>query len=720
MADKFTNELTLVSSPLLDNDHLLLSRDGTELGRTNIGALKNSIGLGTQALTTAQAANPIDLSLGSPVITLTANVTLGALSGMVADREYTITFKQDATGGRLPTVPAGISLVSPITAGLANEIRTFRIMATSASTGFVSYDSGWNGATTNVSNLLNYPTIPVGKTTYRGMSRVAPYIAPGNQIGRANNIGKYPKENVTRFFVRLTTVNATSQFSIGATELEEAKSDIALYGTYGVKTIIVLAVSGIPQDVFWASATSQSYYAEAVASFAKEFVGNINLLGIEVINEPDDSTKSGAAEWAQLKVFYESIIAKVRKFDSKRLLLLSSGNGSVAKQFQWITPVQDDYVGYVYHLYEPRPITHQNVPSDTTNANYPSASNYGVNYLDGSASYTDHFSLLNNISGLRRYLEPVKAFADKYGVSTWCLEFATTRRSPGTTSTTWTRDAITVMEEIGSNWIYWGDFNGDIYWSANRLPNNAQIAPYYPWASGPIDSLTPACVLTTAFKNNTVNLATIAPEQNSAIRVFKYHSDFDDGALGIFAGLSGVGTIVKNATANPKNGTTHARFTSAVGSSTWTLQDVGGSISNTNNKSEISFDFYLSVLPAATMQLIKVDDEGVSLPAANQVLVSITPTGQLQIDTNSKVFVPVLPANINAGAYHNLRVVVYAHATKGYVYVWLNDECVAILLDLVTSAGGRNAYKSMIKCITSTNPQTIDIDNYKLTEETIV
>ncbi len=576
---------------------------------------------------------------------------------------------------------------------------------------------GWPN---NRDNLLitNYTPIPVGKTTFRGMSRVAPYISPGNQVGRICNVGKYPKENLTRFFFRLTTTGVGQPFTIDATELADAKSDVALYGTYGIKTVIAIRQNGITDLNLIGSAASKTYFADAVARLANEFYGNGDLIGFEVGSEWNITTASSEKnEWAQLKLFYEEIVASVRKFDPKRYLFLQSGGGAIAKRFKWITPLTDEYVGYSYHMYEAREITHQNVSVDTGAgvASYPSTTNYG----GLNTSYTDHKIVLNNIDGLRRYLEPVKDFADKYGMSTWCLEFSTTLKSPGTTMTRWTEDLITALEEVGSNWCYWGDFQFDAFWGANHLPNHAYRSAYYPWSSGNIDCRTPACVLINGLKNNTVFGANLAVANVDGSLTYKYHTNFDDGASGIYVGMSGVGTIVKNATANPKSGTTHGRFTSAAGASDWTMQDTGGYISNSYNKSDLSFDFYLSVLPTSLLPIVRVNDEGVSLPAANYVVVSITTAGKIQIDTNSKVYVPEIPVAITAAAYHNLRVVVYAHATLGSVYVYLNGDCIAVLTGLVLSVGGRNAYKSMIRCNTSQNPLTIDIDNYKLTEEII-
>lgn len=108
-----------------------------------------------QNLTGAQAAAGIDATAGDIAITLSANTTLGAISGVTVGREYKITFTQNATGGYEPTLPAQVQNAPSLGAGAANTTLVLTLQGVASGVLIVTGNSGWGGVNHRLSSITN-------------------------------------------------------------------------------------------------------------------------------------------------------------------------------------------------------------------------------------------------------------------------------------------------------------------------------------------------------------------------------------------------------------------------------------------------------------------------------------------------------------------------------------------------------------------------------------
>lgn len=572
-------------------------------------------------------------------------------------------------------------------------------------------------------------TIQVGVTTYRGMARAGYDDGYTVQSARLSELPKVNTfENVTRFFVILNAADVTSEFSASAAALAAAKADVAAYASYGLKTVIVLSpvVGGLAtcndNPVFWNNSGLVARYAAAVIHFTRQFVGQDDLLGIEVINEPHpqiDATHE--LEWVRLAVFYNVIISGVRTFDTDRYLIVSSGGGAISHRFKAMTPLNDKRILYNFHFYEPRKVTHQAIDVNPGGVTYPSSTNYGSLSVDGF-TYTDEVSLLNDITGLRKYIKPAVAFSKKYGVPLIITEMACTRRSPGTTSVRYTKDQIKVVEEAGINWINWGNFGiYDSWWGSFYLPTNGYVSPYYPYTAGAVDSYNPACVVLGACKRNEVyygNRPAIPTKYTAS-------TDFDDGYAYFSTQINVGGTIDTASTLNPKSGTKHARLT-ANGTASTTANDIvlkedGSQFEQSGNLIKLEFDFVLDRLPAAGTYttIARTYANGGGIPDDARVFVKINDAGKLRIETQGNVYVPetlnTIGTKFNGDGSNkvfkytqevadtaDIRVYVnnvLKEATIDYLIKTLPSGLVSVIFNTAPSVGTGNVYLTTYKHI---------------------
>ncbi len=189
----------------------------------------------------------------------------------------------------------------------------------------------------------------------------------------------------------------------------------------------------------------------------KEFSDD-DCVVFELLNEV---VNSDANEWNYVA---EKTIKAIRKLNTERLIIVGG--------IEWNNPIGLDYVKiyndeniiYTFHCYAPHEFTHQQGVLQPQQLYYNRKMPYPTDDIE---RYREFHRLLgeNNayydiekmdIEFLRKYLEPVKRFRDKYPDKIlWCGEFGTIRHCNIEYRENWMRDVITILKEWNIPYCVW-------------------------------------------------------------------------------------------------------------------------------------------------------------------------------------------------------------------------------------------------------------------------
>ena len=181
-------------------------------------------------------------------------------------------------------------------------------------------------------------------------------------------------------------------------------------------------------------------YADWFVNFwrevARRYKNHPAIWGYDLINEPVQSRPSKHGYWELQMEAAEAI----RKIDPERPIIVEANNWAAPESFRYLKPFPLKNIIYQLHCYLPLAYTHQLVHKGTVEnpvfLTYPGR-------IDG---------VMWNREKLRRMLEPVRQFQQRYGARIYVGEFSAIRWAPG--AARYLADAISIFEEYGWDWSY--------------------------------------------------------------------------------------------------------------------------------------------------------------------------------------------------------------------------------------------------------------------------
>ena len=220
-------------------------------------------------------------------------------------------------------------------------------------------------------------------------------------------------------------------------KLDEFEQVIADCERLGMKVVLDLHTppGGINQELDMAMFHEPEYaqaFIDVWKKIARRFKGrNSAVFGYNLVNEPN--------QWRMtpnnyLKLQYDAALA-IRGIDPEIPIIIESNLSSAPETFEYLTPLPIKDVIYQVHMYKPMQYTHQGIQGMAFSV-YPGVFN-GVHY---------------DRETLRKVLEPVRKFQEKYGARIYVGEFAATRWAEG--AERYMGDVISICEEYGWDWSY--------------------------------------------------------------------------------------------------------------------------------------------------------------------------------------------------------------------------------------------------------------------------
>jgi aryl-phospho-beta-D-glucosidase BglC (GH1 family) len=179
---------------------------------------------------------------------------------------------------------------------------------------------------------------------------------------------------------------------------------------------------------------------------------------LELLNEP---VAPSAEVWNEVK---DQLAAEVRRMAPRAKLVIGSNLWNSASQFEGLEPFDDDNVMYSVHVYNPILFTHQRAPW-CLGAAFSQSRSYPGTYTiadDGASRLPLDEAGPWDRDRLRRLLEPVLSFRERFSAQVVCTEFGVYMGGPDRDSrNNWIRDILRVLDERDIGWSYWNYKNLD-------------------------------------------------------------------------------------------------------------------------------------------------------------------------------------------------------------------------------------------------------------------
>ncbi|MBS1370760.1 MAG: cellulase family glycosylhydrolase [Lentisphaeria bacterium] len=172
---------------------------------------------------------------------------------------------------------------------------------------------------------------------------------------------------------------------------------------------------------------------------ATRFRDNPAVWGYDLVNEPVQIRRAPYDYWSLQRQAAEA----VRAIDPERPIFLESNMSDAPETFRYLAPLRLKNIIYQVHMYKPGAYTHQRVKVRDGRLR-PGEKPIAYPGVIGGTRY--------DREELRRDLQPVRDFQQKYGARIYVGEFSAAVWAPGAAE--YLRDLIAIFEEYGWDWTY--------------------------------------------------------------------------------------------------------------------------------------------------------------------------------------------------------------------------------------------------------------------------
>ena len=220
--------------------------------------------------------------------------------------------------------------------------------------------------------------------------------------------------------------------------LDDLERHLAWARKYGIKIVVDLHAAPGARDARHDLAmchdkTYADHFIVTWRRIAARFKGREEIYGFDLVNEPQQTLPAlpGCDYWSLQCRAAEAI----RAIDPETPVIIESNLYDAPRTFSYLAPLALTNIIYQAHMYVPGEYTHQGV-------------------FNRAAPVVRYPGLEHNCTpdGLRRALEPVRAFQERHGARILIGEFSAIVWAPGAAE--YIRDCIRLFDEYGWDWAF--------------------------------------------------------------------------------------------------------------------------------------------------------------------------------------------------------------------------------------------------------------------------
>ncbi len=208
------------------------------------------------------------------------------------------------------------------------------------------------------------------------------------------------------------------------------------------------------------------------------------VVGYNIKNEPhpeiflgqDDYGEERILDWYEsvkdtpgdLNLFYSEIVKAIREIDKETPIIIESGMYATSWTFKYLKKIEDPYIIYSFHMYEPYRFTTQRINNGrfAYGDELPAAENWGK-------------AVLLNKNTLEEIIQPVVDWAIKNNVPSnriWAGEFGCSRKVRGVEN--YLADLITIFNKNNWHWAFYS-YREDVWDNMDYELGTGTVPPGY-------------------------------------------------------------------------------------------------------------------------------------------------------------------------------------------------------------------------------------------------
>ena len=218
--------------------------------------------------------------------------------------------------------------------------------------------------------------------------------------------------------------------------------------------------NGVRDGRLW----KEEKYQEQTSRFWRDLAERLKkhpaIVGYNIQNEPHPEVffgkhsfwKNDLTDWyetikgtpADLNLFYAKVISAIREVDKETPIIVETGLYATPWAFNYLEKINDPYIIYSFHMYEPYHFTTQKINNDRYQ--YP-----GKVQIDDLGTDFDM-----NKKSLQEFLNPVAVWAKKNNIPAnriWAGEFGCSRKVKGVEN--YLSDLIEIFNENQWHWSFY-------------------------------------------------------------------------------------------------------------------------------------------------------------------------------------------------------------------------------------------------------------------------
>jgi aryl-phospho-beta-D-glucosidase BglC (GH1 family) len=218
-------------------------------------------------------------------------------------------------------------------------------------------------------------------------------------------------------------------------------------------------------DFHLASNHEQAFFADANArkdtrkiwAFMAERYSSMPRVMMELLNEP---AASDSKVWDKVK---DEIFWEIRKHAPKNTIVVGANKWNSAREFEFLTPLDDDNAIYSFHTYTPVTFTHQGaawIDDPFFKIERPWPGDYAAPEAGGTTRLDVEYGKWDK-ARLQASIQNALDFRAKYDLPVSCNEFGVYVQVPRKYQIAWMRDFLDILRDADVGYSYWNYKNLD-------------------------------------------------------------------------------------------------------------------------------------------------------------------------------------------------------------------------------------------------------------------